>query len=393
MRRHRLAVIATHPIQYYAPLFRLLTERAELTCHVFYGWVGGSAGAAADPGFGRAIQWDIPLLSGYEFTFVPNDSKDPGTHHWGGISSSQLLPLLRSWSPDAVLVYGWNYRSHLTLMRALHGHIPILFRGDSNMLDERVGPRMLLRRAVLRYVYRHVDVGLYVGARNREYFRRHGLSETQLCWVPHSVDNDRFDDVSGCHQRAAREWRRSLGIADNQTAVLFAGKLEPKKAPDLLLEAFLARASDNDHLVIVGSGVLEAALRELAGGHPRVHFLGFQNQSVMPVVYRLGDLFVLPSRGPGETWGLAINEAMAAGRPTVVSDRVGCAPDLVSGERNGFIFPSDNVIALADCLTPLLRDSELRHRFASAAKQRIACWSFAAQAKAIEGVVAAVGGT
>ena len=388
MPRHRLAIIATHPIQYYAPLFRLLTERSELTCHVFYGWAGTGSGAMEDPGFGRRVEWDIPLLDGYEFTFVPNESADPGTHHWNGIKSSKLLPLIRAWSPDAVLVYGWNFSSHLAAMRKLHGHTPILFRGDSTLLDERIGPRRLLRRGFLRYVYSHVDIGLYVGTRNREYLQRHGLRERQLRWAPHSVDNNRFADASGRYEQSAAEWRRQLGVVEGHNALLFAGKLERKKAPDLLLQVFLRQAAPNEHLFIAGSGVLETQLREMAAANARVHFLGFQNQSAMPIVYRLGDVFVLPSRGPGETWGLAVNEAMASGRSIIVSDRVGCAPDLVADERTGLCFESEDECALGGSLARLMRDTELRRKMGASARDVISKWSFEAQAAALEAAVA-----
>ena len=388
MRHHRLAIIATHPIQYYAPLFRLLTERSVLSCHVFYGWTGTAFGAMEDTGFGRRVEWDIPLLDGYEFTFVPNESKNPGTHHWNGIKSSRLLPLLRGWSPDAVLVYGWNFSSHLGAMRRLHGRTPILFRGDSTLLDERIGPRRLLRRGLLRYVYSHVDIGLYVGTRNREYLQRHGLEERQLLWAPHSVDNDRFFDANGRYEQSAAEWRRELGVNQGDKVVLFAGKLQPKKAPDLLLKVFLRQSAANEHLFIVGSGALETQLRMMAAGNTRVHFLGFQNQSAMPIVYRLGDVFVLPSRGPGETWGLAVNEAMASGRPVIVSDRVGCAPDLVVGEQTGLAFQSEDEHELARTLVHLLRDAALRQRMGACALKTISKWSFASQVAALEAAVA-----
>lgn len=387
MPRPRLAIIATHPIQYYAPVFKLLTGRAHLDCHVFYGWAGGALGAVRDPGFGRMIAWDVPLLEGYEHTFVPNQSTDPGTHHWNGIRSTALLPLLRAWDPNAVLVYGWNYRSHLSAMRALHGRTPILLRGDSTVLDERHGPRVLVRRAVLRYVYRYVDMGVYVGVHNREYFRRHGLKERQLRWAPHSVDNARFADSSGRAEAEARSWRRKLGIPDDHATILFAGKLEAKKAPDFLLRVFLRRAAAKEHLLIVGTGALEMQLRETAAGHPHVHFLGFQNQSMMPVVYRLGDVFVLPSRGPGETWGLAVNEAMASARPVIVSDRVGCAPDLVNGGDTGIVFESENEEALHDGLVRVIDDLPLRRSMGECARRRIAEWSFEAQVTAIENAV------
>jgi glycosyltransferase involved in cell wall biosynthesis len=173
--------------------------------------------------------------------------------------------------------------------------------------------------------------------------------------------------------------------------VLFAGKLEPKKAPDLLLEAFLQRVAANthqrEHLIFVGSGPLEDSLRARAAGHSQVHFLGFANQSRMPAVYRLGDVFALPSRGPGETWGLAINEAMACERPVVVTDRVGCAPDLVQAGRSGLVVPAGNVAALATALTQLLDDTQLRVDMGEAALATIKAWSLAEQAVRIEDAI------
>jgi glycosyltransferase involved in cell wall biosynthesis len=67
----------------------------------------------------------------------------------------------------------------------------------------------------------------------------------------------------------------------------------------------------------------------------------------MPVVYQLCDVFVLPSTGPGESWGLAVNEAMAAGKPVIVSDKCGCAVDLVVNGKNGFTFIAGDINDLA----------------------------------------------
>jgi glycosyltransferase involved in cell wall biosynthesis len=135
---------------------------------------------------------------------------------------------------------------------------------------------------------------------------------------------------------------------------------------------------------------MEGDLIADAGDHTRVHFLGFQNQSRMPVVYRLGDIFVLPSRGPGETWGLAVNEAMACGCPVIVTSRVGCAPDLVD-RTNGRVVPPDDADALAHGLNELLASQDqlqpMRHRSA----KRIKDWSIdvaaAHTADAVQAVV------
>ena len=385
----RLAIVSTHPIQYYAPFFRELSAREGLDVRVFYGWEGPSTGDY-DPGFDEEVTWDIPLLDGYPHTFLENESDDPGTHHFRGLVTPDLVPSIEDWGADAVLVFGWNYWSHLGALRHFHGRVPVLFRGDSTLLDETPGFRRWGRRLALRWVYRHVDRALYVGQNSRAYFEAHGLSEDQLTWVPHAIENERFADAPDAEKKA-RRWRDEIGIPEEAPVVLFAGKLGEKKAPDVLLDAFLQLENEEAHLAVVGSGPTEEALQDEADGHPRVHFLGFQNQSRMPVVYRLGDVFVLPSRGPGETWGLAVNEAMACGCPVVVTEKVGCAPDLVD-EANGRVVPSEEADALADALDGLLADRDRLRALGRRSAERIQYWSIdVAAARTVEAVRSAVG--
>ena len=343
----KLAVLSTHPIQYNAPLFREIAERRRVEVRVFYGWRGSTGGAAFDRGFGELVEWDIPLLEGYPHEFLENRSKDPGTHWFGGIDCPDAIRSIDDWGPDAILVYGWSFRTHLQAIKRYYGRIPVLFRGDSTLIDEVPGVRRLLRRAWLRHVYRHINLALYVGRHNREYFEAHGLDQRQMCHVPYSIDADFFADPNGVHRVEAEEWRGELGIQRDSPVILFVGKLAPVKAPELLLQAYGAMSSGHAHLVFCGDGPLREQLMRHAEGQVRVHFLGFQNQSRMPAVYRLGDLLVLPSRS--ETWGLAVNEALACGRRVVVSDRAGCAGD-VSGHEACTVFRSGDVDALSQVL-------------------------------------------
>lgn len=381
----RLAVVTTHPVQYYAPLFRRLAERGEVEPHVFYSWHGAADAATLDRGFGTSFAWDIPLLDGYSHTFVDNVADDPGTHHFRGIDAPDLVPTIEAWGPDAVLVVGWNYRAHLQALRAFKGRRPVLFRGDSTLVDERRDvagrARALARRLALRWVYGHVDHAVYVGTNNRAYFRAHGLRQDQLSWAPHAIDTARFAAPGGDPDAEARAWRQELGIADGDRVAVFVGKLEPKKAPGVLLDAFLGGASGLDHLAFCGTGPLEEELRTRAGGRPDVHFLGFQNQTRMPLAYRLGDVVVLPSRGPGETWGLAVNEAMACGRPTVVTDRVGCAPDLVTPDT-GRVVPAGDAGALAAALAEVVAPG-VAERLGAQASERIQAWTLDEAARGI----------
>ena len=384
---NRLAVVATHPIQYYAPLFRRLTSRRNLDLHVFYGLPGSTTAAAFDPGFGQQVQWDIPLLDGYAHTFVPNESRQPGTDRFQGIVSPSLVKHLVSWSPNAVLIYGWNYEAHLRALRELHGRMPVLFRGDSTLIDPNGRVRSLARRLFLTWVYRHVDLALYVGTHNREYYKWCGVSDDRLAWAPHSIESERFADATGESQLRANAWRRELGISPSSLVTLFAGKLERKKAPDLLLRSFQARGRENEHLLIAGSGELDHDLRLQSKGCRNIHFLGFQNQSQMPVIYKMADIYVQPSRGPGETWGLGVNEAMASSRPVIVSDLVGCAPDLVVPYRTGLTFHSEDAEELSAALAALLEDSNSRNKMATGAAELIQMWSMEEQAARIEDAV------
>jgi glycosyltransferase involved in cell wall biosynthesis len=199
-----------------------------------------------------------------------------------------------------------------------------------------------------------VDVAIAVGTNNRDYFAWCGVPSSRIAVAPHSVDTVRFAANSAAQEQLAAQWRMNLGISVDAVVILFAGKLQTKKNPGLLLDAF-ADLGPGSHLVFVGNGELEGELRTRAAPYPRVHFMPFQNQSVMPVVYRVGDVFVLPSQGPEETWGLGLNEAMASGRPVIGSSKVGGACDLVKPGENGWIFDSGDRQALRDVLRIAIR--------------------------------------
>jgi glycosyltransferase involved in cell wall biosynthesis len=382
----RLAIVSTHPIQYYAPIFQLLARSEALRVKVFYTWSQVEGGSVTDPGFGRAITWDIPLLEGYEYGFVPNVAKRPGTAHFWGLRNPTLARDVESWKPDAVLVFGWNCASHLGAMRHFKGRAPVFFRGDSTLLDHSSWWRTAARRVVLSWVYRHIDVALAVGSNNRDYFRWCGIPAERIALAPHAIDAKRFA-VRDEHDIQAARWRNELDIPSGARTLVYAGKLIAKKDPLLLLEAF-TRAAAPGHLVFVGEGALESELRARAAGRTDVHFLPFQNQQTMPAVYRLGDIFVLPSRGPGETWGLALNEAMAARRPVIASNKVGGARDLITPDVNGWMFESGNLPQLSAVVAnALTRDATALDGMGVAAERESTRWSVEAAARGIESAV------
>lgn len=372
----KLAIITTHPIQYNAPLFKLISGKNKIQIKVFYTWES-SKEKVYDKKFGREIKWDIPLLEGYDFTFVKNVSKEQGSHNYKGINNPTLIREIEDWQADAVLIYGWNFKSHLKAMRYFKGKIPVYFRGDSTLLDEVKGLKSTLRRIVLKLIYKNIDFALYVGINNKKYFLKHGLKENQLIFAPHAVDNDRFYDNDEKFQIKAKEWRKELGFNQKDNVFLFVGKFEPKKNPILLILA--AEKLPEYNFLFVGNGVLENEMKSIAGKN--VIFLPFQNQTLMPVIYRLADVYVLPSQGPGETWGLAVNEAMACGKAVLVSDKVGCAVDLVKDGENGYIFKSNDINDLVEKIKLFETNIPL---FGQESFEIIKYWSFENIAKKIE---------
>jgi glycosyltransferase involved in cell wall biosynthesis len=376
----KLAIITTHPIQYYAPVFKLLQQRGQIAIKVFY-TRGEQAGHKHDPGFNKAIQWDIPLLEGYDYKWVENTSVQPGSHHFKGIINPGLIDEVKEWQPDAVLVYGWGYQSHLKLIKYFKGKILVWFRGDSTLLDEKRGIKFLLKSIFLKWVYHHVDYAFYVGKNSKAYFKKYGLKENQLGFAPHAIDNERFSLDRG---KETLLLRQKLSLKDNDILVLFAGKMEEKKAPMQLLQAFLSLNKPDVNLLFVGNGQLESELKQQSSGNNKIHFMDFQNQSQMPVIYQACDLFCLPSVGPAETWGLAVNEAMACGRAVMVSDKVGCAVDLVKDHVNGVIFKAGDITDLSDKLKDLTADSDLLKKYGEQSQLIIKDWNFTNIAQAIE---------
>jgi len=381
-KRKKLAIISTHPIQYNAPLFAMLSASKEIQPKVFYTW-SQSEKKVEDRDFQQTIEWDIPLLEGYDFEFVSNISKDPGLHHYRGLVNPELIARISKWKADGILIYGWNFQSHLKAMRYFKGRVPVYFRGDSTLLDELSGVRTMLRRGFLKWVYRHVDAAFYVGENNKAYFQSLGLKNDQLYFAPHAIDNNRFDPSINGQQIEADKMRSKLGIKTNDTVVLFAGKFESKKDPVLLVNAFNRIKHNNAHLVIAGNGPDESLIKNLAQGNDSIHFLPFQNQSKMPSVYLMSDLLALPSKGPGETWGLVVNEAMACGKAILVSNKVGSAVNLVNNDVNGRVFEAGNLESLTLNLELLIQKSNLRD-MGMKSKEIISEWSFRSIQKNLE---------
>lgn len=385
----RLAIVVSHPVQYYSPWFRWLQKNTSLDFKVFYLWEFGVT-EKRDPRFAAAFKWDVDLLSGYESEFVANQSSSPGAENFRGFDNPSLCTRLAEWNPGAILLFGYNWLSHQrTLWWARAQGIPLIFRGDSHFLGR--GPLPITKRLLLRFLYRQFAAITYVGTANRNYFRALGIPRETLFFSPHSVDAARFQASEPLARVAADSLRTALGL-DGKRVVLFAGKFEAAKEPVELLKAFFQIAAPNAALVFVGDGAEKERLKTLATSRPDVcvKFLPFANQTEMPARYLLADIFALPSRGHYETWGLAVNEAMHLGVPCLVSDLVGCQVDLVRSGETGWAFQTDDPAALVATLRAALQTpvEEIR-RLGQNARAKIANYTYK---QTTEGLLRALAG-
>ncbi|QIR40489.1 glycosyltransferase family 4 protein [Tolypothrix sp. PCC 7910] len=352
----RLAYFVSHPIQYQAPLLRLLAAEPEIDLTVFF-YSDFSLKAYQDEGFGRLIEWDVPLTDGYKYQFL----NCWGSNNQQGVAQKSLakdiLQQLKAGQFDAIWVHGWSWLCSIQAIQAANKlGIPVLLRGEANGLNKSTNPLKKIAKTVfLEWLFQKVSGFLNIGTLNRQFYNEYGIADHRLFCVPYAVDNDYFQKLATLARHKREELRRSLNLEPNRPIILYAAKLIDVKRPHDLLAAYRLLSTNGvqepePYLLFVGDGVLrpdlEAAAKET--GWDSIRFLGFRNQSQMPAMYDLCDVFVLPSGF--EPWGLAINEVMNTGKPVVVSDRVGCAPDLVKEQQNGRIYPVGDIAALADSI-------------------------------------------
>jgi glycosyltransferase involved in cell wall biosynthesis len=357
MGRTRVLAVASHPIQYHAPWFRELAQAPSLDFSVLF--IQKLNAQQQGRGFGIDFSWDLPLLDGYRSTVATNVRGPLGL---GGFFAARLArptALLQELRPQVVLLTGWQNFALMQMLRAANRlRIPVVMRGESNALRQRPWPVRMGHRALLS----RCRAFLPIGRASRAFYRSYGIPEERLFDAPYFVDNNRFERAAAELEPHRDHLRARWGIRPDAACFCFAGKLEPKKRLLDLLEALRIALTDPVgrplHLLVVGDGELIAQARALVTQHRLpVTFAGFLNQGSMAEAYVASDCLVLPSDF-GETWGLVVNEAMACGRPAIVSDRAGCAADLVSSPATGATFPFGDTAALAAALRELSSDPQ-----------------------------------
>jgi glycosyltransferase involved in cell wall biosynthesis len=392
----RLAYLVSHPIQYQAPLLRRIAQEPDIDLTVLFG-SDFSLRSYQDEGFGVNVKWDVPLLDGYRSEFLPV-IRDDGTQTVTTPLNYGIFSALRGGAEpgfDVLWIHGY------AMVNALHGMlaakalgIPVLLRGDMWLRDRpRSGPKLFLKKLFFQLLKNLVNGILPVGTLNEEYWRHYLGDDIPLFLMPYAVDNEYFQQRSLDAVTKREELRRELDIDGERPVILFASKLQRRKRCSDLLDAYhiliKGRVSGPlPYLVIVGDGEERVALERQAriNGLADVRFCGFRNQSELPGFFDIASVFVLPARH--EPWGLVVNEVMNAATAVVISDDVGCHPDLITDGVEGFVFPVGDVNALAEALLRVFATPETAVKMGQNALKRIRTWSFEEDVLALREAVA-----
>jgi glycosyltransferase involved in cell wall biosynthesis len=380
----RLGIVASHPVQYQVPWYRALAAEPDVNLTVYYALIPTPEQQGV--GFGVDFAWDVPLLDGYRWTALENSARAPTLDGFFASRTPTVGRVFERDRPDAVVVSGWQSLPFIQAIRACEKlGIPRLVRGESSALRRRPWwTRAIHRRLLARF-----DACLAIGRANLRFYRENGVPSERLFLAPYFVDEGRFREAAGRLAPERERIRREWGLSPEDVCFLFAGRLVAKKrVSDLISASAIARRSRPAvRVLVVGDGEESKSARRLAEtlGTP-VAFAGFLNQTEISRAYVAADCLVLPS-DYGETWGLVVNEAMIHGLPVIVSDRVGCGPDLVEDGVTGRVFPFGDVSALARTMVEIAEDAEARREMGAGARRRVAGYS---EERAVRGTLEAV---
>jgi glycosyltransferase involved in cell wall biosynthesis len=389
MNKVRISYLLSHPIQYFSPLLRQLAMSDRIELMVYYCADPGKR-KQLDKGFGQVVTWDIPLLDGYRSTFLSNLSgnSSPDNKFWGLINLGIVSSLLKDKS-EIVIVHGWSYFTNFLaiIMARLLGK-QVWLRGENPFNQEMRKPKIvrIVKKIILQYgLFKLVDRFLYIGTENRNFYEYYGVRDWQFIFAPYAVDNSHFTPQATQLKGNRSALRARYNVPIDTVVILFSGKYIQKKRPLDLLKAYARLKDTSVALVMVGEGEMRAEMENFIKqfGLKNVFLTGFINQSVIGHYYAIADIFVLPS-GPGETWGLVVNEAMLFQLPVLVSSTAGCSTDLVRHGENGFIFEEGNVDELTNYLTILIANESMRKSAGESSGNLIAAFDYSVMIKNME---------
>jgi glycosyltransferase involved in cell wall biosynthesis len=334
----RIALLTEIPAPFRIPLFEALAAQPDVDLRVFFL-------AANDP------RRNYPPAGG-DFRSEVLPGRDVLAGGRWVVANVGVVGRLRRARPDVLMVGGWNQPAFWqALLYARARRVPFVVWVESTARDERSGrgPAELAKRAVVRAAAAFVVPGRAAA----EYVESLGVPPERITVAPNAVDLRVFGEQVAAERERRDELRRQLGLEG--CTFLCVSRLSPEKGVDILVRAFDGVPGE---LVLVGDGPDRDRVAKLAGEHVRL--LGRIERDELVRWYAAADAYVMPSRS--ETWGMAMQEAAAAGLPLIASEAAGAGYDLIEEGVNGIRVPVEDIEALRAALVHVAEDAELRGR-------------------------------
>jgi len=375
----KIAILSSHPIQYFAPLYAHLSKNPNLDITVLYCSDFGTKNSY-DHGFKQAFQWDIDLLSGYTYEFIGKNYSLREPKGFFSLICPSIINILYKNRFDVIWIHGHNYLVNiLAIVFSKTFGTKVLMRCETHLLLSRNKVKRAIRPFVLGSLYKLCDAFLAIGTKNQNFYLSLGIPISKIFLTPYTTDNDRFIESIENQRENKKSLLKDIGIFNDYPNVLYISKLQKRKNPDLLIKAASKIQHDmNFNLIIAGSGEMleECVALTKKLNVSNVFFPGFVNQKTVPSFFAVADIFVLLSHS--EPWGLVINEAMSASLPIISSEEVGATADLVDS-NNGFLISRTNELEeTVQALKILLKNPDLRTVMGSQSLSKIQSWDFLA---------------
>jgi glycosyltransferase involved in cell wall biosynthesis len=389
----RVGLLAGSPVPFKIPLYRRLSAASDIDLTVIYASDLGVRTIGEElAGYGISFRWDTDLLSGYRSTFLRGAGRNNGYGvRFTQLTDPDIVPLLARQSFDVLWLEGYSSVTHMLaiLSQRLHRR-GLVMREEQTLLHPRTLPKTLAKEVAMRAVFKQLDAVVYISRENRRWLEHYGVPSERLFSSPYVPDTDHFCAEAARLLPQRAELRKEFGFApDAGPVVISTSRLVENKQPQMVLEAFRrVRARQRCALLLVGSGPAESELKGQVARHriPDVKFAGFLNQSQVSRAYAAADIFMLLSKS-GETFGMAVAEAMHFGLSLILSDKVGSGADLLGDGANGFSVARDDTDQATQALARLVSNSELRERFGACSRARISEWNLD---RALGGALAAI---
>jgi glycosyltransferase involved in cell wall biosynthesis len=370
----RVAMLAPSPVPFKVPLYRRISDADGIDLTVMYASSMGIRPSLG--GYGQGIVWDTDLLDGYRSGFLrAADQNAPNRMRVIDLADPDVIPWLFRGRFDVLWSEGYSWITNLLgIITQRSQKLGVVIRDTQNLLHPRSLPRTLVKEVALRALFSKVDAAAYISRENRRWLEHYGIPAERLFSSPYGPDSAFFAGEAERLRGRRAALRTKFGFdADTGPIVLSVSRLVPAKQPAMVLQAFRhARSRHRCGLLMVGSGELEPELRATIERQqiPDVRFAGFLNQSEVAYAYAAADVFTMLSAW-GETFGVAVAEAMYFGLPLLLSDKVGSAADLLGDAGNGFLVARDDVDGAGQALATMVGDGELRARFSAESLRRI----------------------